>query len=505
MTHLVMFMHGTGGQDYDAIRVGTSYGDVIGLELIGVPNGNPGNNVYAGTTVTLSQRAALNTGPFPMSFQWRSNGVDLLDATQPTLVLTDPSPDFTADYSVVVNNYYGMLTSGVRRVTVLPAVPPLFTEQPSAVTRYLGAPTATFTAGVDGTPPFSFQWKHANTNIPGATEQSLTVGPIGLEDAGQYTVMVTNIFGWTNSTPAALTVLAPPAGSYAAAVTALSPFGYWRLDDDTNTVIYDAWGGNHGTAVDPTNIQFAVAGAPYGGFPSGHKAIAVVNGAAPSRLNLPKPPVFSNTMTFAAWFYGDFMFLSRNAYANSYGLEKNEGGALRFNWAGTVWETGLAVTLDAWTFLALVVEPDRVTLHAGVDRAPLMTLTAEGQVILNSDEVGDQALLGPLALGRNPWPWADDGSGAAGWATLNATMSDVAIFYSSLTPAEVEALYLAGIGFAIEATQDGAGNLILNWPPGATLQQADSVEGPYTDMTEAFPPHYEPILPTGDKFYRLKR
>jgi len=287
MTQLVLFMHGFGGQDYDAIRVGTTYGDAIGLELIGAPNGSPGNTVYAGTTLTLSQSAGLNSGAFPMAFQWRSNSVDILDATNSTLVLNGPTTDFTADYSVIVSNYYGVLTSGVRHVTILPAVPPFVVTPPASITRYLGAPATTLSIVADGTPPFTYQWKHAGTNIGPATTTSvvtntLAVGPITLANAGQYSVFITNQFGSTNSTLATLTVITPAPQSYQAAVTALSPYGYWRLDDDTNSVIYDAWGGNHGTAIDLSNINFGAAGAAYVGFPANHKAIQVFNGGSPS-------------------------------------------------------------------------------------------------------------------------------------------------------------------------------------------------------------------------------
>ena len=74
MTQLLMFMHGA-NVEYDAIRVGTTYADVIGSETIGAPTASPSATEYAGTTVTLTGNAPVNSGLFPMTYQWLSNSV----------------------------------------------------------------------------------------------------------------------------------------------------------------------------------------------------------------------------------------------------------------------------------------------------------------------------------------------------------------------------------------------------------------------------------------------
>ena len=128
MTQLLVWQYGTGPSIQDGVRVGTAWSDVVGLEIIGAPNASPHSTVYAGTPVTLSTLyAGLNTTPFPMTYQWLSNSVALdPTATNATLVLTSTTPAFTADYSLVAGNAYGMLTSAVTHVTVNPAVPPFY-------------------------------------------------------------------------------------------------------------------------------------------------------------------------------------------------------------------------------------------------------------------------------------------------------------------------------------------------------------------------------------------
>lgn len=538
MTRFLLWGHGQGATLVDGIRVGTTYGDVIGLELFGAPTASPGSTVYAGTDVTLGANAGLNTSAFPMAFQWRSNSVDILDQTNSTLTLTNPTTAFTADYSVAVSNYYGTYTN-VLHVTVNPAVPPFFVAggKPVSITRYLGAPTATFKAVVDGTPPFTYQWKHAGTNIGSATitstaNNTLTFGPIALADAGNYSVTVTNQFGSTNSAvpgPAAtLTVLAPAAGSYAGVLTSYTNlYGYWRLDENVttnDTALYDNWGNNSGNVNysdltnNPANWTFEAAGVAGVGFNTPHFAISKGNQfwTAPYRLDLSRLPGYSNTMTFAMWVNtgnnDGCALMARNGYGNAYGLETATvtdvvTNNLRFDWGGGIaWDSGLVVPRNTWTFVALVVEPGQATVYMGTNKTSLVSATSDPLLVFSSGDNGDAATsLSPLVVGRNPWPWAESGNGSQ-WASWVGTYSDVSVIYESLTPAQIQSLYEAGIGLWIDSKPDGAGNTILNWLPGHTLQQADNVQGPYTDIGAATPPYSVPLSPaTATKFYRIKQ
>ncbi|MBW8865301.1 MAG: hypothetical protein JF609_10350 [Verrucomicrobia bacterium] len=525
MTQLLVWMHGQ-NVEYDAIRVGTMYGDVIGFELIGAPKGSPGNTVYAGTTVTISQNASLNNGTFPMSFQWLSNSVPVTDATNSTLVLANPTVAATADYSVIASNFYEMATSAVTHITVNPAVSPFFTAKPVSITRYVGSPAATFKASVDGTPPFTYQWQHAGTNIGSATitanqNNTLVLPPITLADAGNYSVIVTNAFGSTNSGNVTLTEIAPSAGSYAAAVTALSPWGYWRLDDlvtSNNPLIYDQWGDHQGQAVDVNNLIFGAAGSTYVGFSQPHLASVVNQTGGPTiRLNLAKLPYYTNTMTFTMWVNGGCQFVNHNGYNSGWGLEDN-GGSLQFDWNGydpngknsVTWNSGLSSGGSGWKFVALVVEPTQATVYVGTSQFSLVSATSgllatANGAFTNSDSttIGDTAGLYPFGVGRNQWPWADDGNGAP-WATDGGTWSDVAIYYQSLTPTQIQNLYLAGVGLAVQGTPDGSGNLILNWIPVATLQEASSITGPWTDVGGSPTPPYNVPMSAAQKFYRVR-
>jgi hypothetical protein len=70
-------------------------------------------------------------------------------------------------------------------------LPPVIIVQPLDQTIRANA-SATFSVSVAGTPPLSFQWSLNSTNIPGATNFSLTISNVQPPDAGTYAVAITN-------------------------------------------------------------------------------------------------------------------------------------------------------------------------------------------------------------------------------------------------------------------------------------------------------------------------
>jgi hypothetical protein len=531
LTQLLMWMHGP-NVEYDAVRMGTTYADVVGLETIGSPVATPFSTVYAGTTVSLSDAyAQVDSANTPMSYQWLKGGTPInpainSTATNSTLVLSNTVVGDTGDYSVSLNNAFGAITSLVTHVTVNLPVAPFFTAKPVPTTFYVGSSAATFSCAANGTPNFTYQWYQGATPIGSPTTTSALTNSISLPvltsgSAGAYSVTVQNAYGSTNSGPVNLTVLTPMAGSYAAKVLSYSPWGYWRLDDNvtpTNTALYDEWGGNNGYVVDVSAPTYQVAAAPYSGFPNFHLGLWLTNNVT-CRVDLPKLPVWSNSMTLAYWVNnGSVQMCTMNGYGNGYGLYNNSG-ELIFEWASLGapsasggLDTGLNLqTLgytNGWTFVALVVSPTGANIYLGNNTSNLVTASLTGLALPDSTTAGDTAGLYPPGLGRMEYPFSEDGGGA-GYNTEPGTWSDVALFYSSLTPSQVSSLYLAGVGsglsLSITGKPDGAGNLILNWTPGGVLQQASSVTGTYTDVAGSPVPLYSvPMAKTGNVFYRVR-
>jgi uncharacterized delta-60 repeat protein len=159
----------------------------------------------AGSSIVLY---VVADGTPPISYQWRKDGVDLADggvvsdATTPNLTLTGVLHADGGDYTVVISNAYGMLTSEVATVTV---VDPVITRQPVNVAGNAGA-TVVLSVEAAGTPPLSYQWSKGGTSLAGATTSSLTLTNLQAADAGAYRVVVTNVYGILLSTTVSVTI-----------------------------------------------------------------------------------------------------------------------------------------------------------------------------------------------------------------------------------------------------------------------------------------------------------
>ncbi len=95
-----------------------------------------------------------------------------------------------------------------------PETPPIITSQPAGQAAGLGA-TATFSVGAFGAMPFGYQWQFNHSNILAAanataTNATLVLNNVQPANAGNYSVLVSNPFGSTNSSNAVLTFLFPP-------------------------------------------------------------------------------------------------------------------------------------------------------------------------------------------------------------------------------------------------------------------------------------------------------
>jgi hypothetical protein len=74
-----------------------------------------GTNLYVGDTAQLTVAA---NGTWPLAYLWRKDGVPLDGRTTTMLTLTNASPTDIGDYTVVVTNAFGSVTSTVARVNV---------------------------------------------------------------------------------------------------------------------------------------------------------------------------------------------------------------------------------------------------------------------------------------------------------------------------------------------------------------------------------------------------
>lgn len=160
--------------------------------------------VGAGTNVTFSVTA---NGDSPLSCKWRFNGVDLVASDSLVLALPGVSVGSAGEYSVVITNRAGAITSRVAVLSVL--VPPGIVRQPLDCTNNLGT-RAEFSVSIVGSEPLAFQWQWGGTNIGGANSTNHVIPAVTAESFGGYSVIVSNSVGSVTSRIAVLNVLTAP-------------------------------------------------------------------------------------------------------------------------------------------------------------------------------------------------------------------------------------------------------------------------------------------------------
>jgi hypothetical protein len=150
-----------------------------------VTNGNP-----ASFTISASSLS-------PMGYQWQKDGTTLTDggntagSSTSTLTVSTITLNDAGNYTVVITNSYGSVTSSVATLTVIPATPAIITPPTaSAITYGQTLASSILSGGVASTPgAFAF----VNTNLApnaGITNVSVIFTPI---DSTNYTISITNV------------------------------------------------------------------------------------------------------------------------------------------------------------------------------------------------------------------------------------------------------------------------------------------------------------------------
>jgi hypothetical protein len=160
-------------------------------------------------TVTQGQDASFSVvanGSPPFGYQWRLNKTNLSGATNASLTLTNVQASQSGDYTVVVTNPAGSVTSQVATLTV--NLPPTITTQPQSQAVTQGQ-SVSFSVMVSGSVPLSYQWYFNGLALSGATAPVLMLTNVQPTQSGDYTVVVANTAASATSAVASLAV-APP-------------------------------------------------------------------------------------------------------------------------------------------------------------------------------------------------------------------------------------------------------------------------------------------------------
>ena len=374
--------------------------------------------------------------------------------------------------------------------------PPVITAQPFAAYHLLAGGSATIKAsGYGGLNGAGF-WQKWNgsawvnvtnggdyANVTTTTVGTLQVGALTLTnvtaaDAASYQLVITNVGSGLSvaSSPTVVTLLSnPPANSFEA--VALTPgYGltaFWPLNETTSIVpgnpqveAFDIWGGwngyygtnagnggynqysgtQYGSPVSgpmPTSVPGFPGGVVDSGFPANNTALGTASNTPAAYVTTLGSPTFApNTTnyTIAAWIEPEYVAVE----AQYVGLVVlNSGGqydGLTFassDYLGYIVDnnrspntSALSPPSNQWSFVALVVSNTSATLYMGNTNgfySSAFTLTT------NIYQPWGTA----LAIGGDP---ANNPI-----YTFNGSISSVAIFSNSLSPAQLGYLYAAGL------------------------------------------------------------
>ena len=365
---------------------------------------------------TLATFSVVAAGTALLSYQWLFNGANINDATNATLALTNVQLSQAGSYAAMVSNDVGATNSVDAILTVTVPPPPTITSQPASRTNIEGT-LATFSVTANGAGLLSYQWQFNGTDINDATNATLMLANVQLNQTGNYAVMVTSPYGSTASSNAVLTVtvpacVPPPSGMMA----------WWRGEGDAS----DAVGASGGTLVGAA------------GFNTGEVGQGFSFDGTSSYVSIPDSPLLdtiSNRFTVELWFRvnatsanGDWAGIVAKGNT-SWRLQAYGAEALTFSATGTSGgdlQGTRNVNDGQWHHVACVYDGTNMFLYT--DGTLDVSKPSTGLIAQNNY---------PVAIGANANPpgvnYLFDGS-----------VDEVALYNRALSADEIAAIYIVG-------------------------------------------------------------
>jgi len=415
----------------------------------------PAQPVVIGDELDLSVDAG---GTPTLTYQWRKDLVAIGGATSANFAKPNVQAGDAGSYDVIVANSFGSVTSGVAVVTTQNATAPVVQQGPVSRTLYTGGTLDLSVLATGG--GLHYQWKRSNTNLPGATASSYIVPSVTTNNAGSYTVLVTNNLGSVTAGPAVITIQGYGTNSYEGQIIASAPEAWWRLDEAPgSTYLFDAMGrhdgyySNQNSTVPP--VTLGVPGALGG---DANTAISFDRtggfGLVPYSAALNNIP----TYTYEAWVKTADLSTYQVPFSSS---DANGGlwwamvtGTTPVTWepGGSggyfdIWTTGgnvftaLQTASGVWTHLVMMYDANRIISGTHYPWLFYVNGTTDGFVwTLGANTINAS---GPFVIG------GFSNATAIVNAMFNGQVDEIAVYKRALTPAEITSHYTVGVGSTV--------------------------------------------------------
>lgn len=298
-------------------------------------------------------------------------------------------------------------------------LPPGILVQPQSRTVAAGG-SALFAVTASGSPLLNYSWQFDSTPIPGATASSLLLTNLQAEQAGSYSVIVTNLFGSVTSSLATLTITsAPPCGGIPAGLVS-----WWPGEGAANDIV----SGNDGTLQGGAAFTPGIVGLAFSFDPA--NGTVIVPDASNLRL--------TNQLTIEAWINTRSTTTYRSIVAKIGGVGGNNG--YQFDLAGSSFEGLFNSPGQGWPS-SRITSPPLITTGVWYHVAwtydqSAMKLYLNGQPVL-TNVIGAKPIA---ASSSNLHISGDDNN----HVYFDGQIDEPAVYNRALSAAEIAAIYNAG-------------------------------------------------------------
>src|SRR6266568_270117 len=303
-------------------------------------------------------------------------------------------------------------------------VRPTIVSQPASQTIAVGA-SATFSVVVSGTPPFIYQWHKGGASIPGATNSAHTIASAQTNDAGAYSVVISNAFGFATSSNAMLTVV-PSSTNWFAAPAGL--VGWWKAEGNAS----DSAGTNNGSTPYGISYTNGEVGQTFNFNGSGQKV------TVPDYDDLK----LTNSLTIEGWVFargpGFILFRGDSRPGlDPYALSVETSGVLQLLISdatnnNAILRSSAALPTDQWKHVAATLDGAAGDLSLYIDGA----LVAQTNTTIRPLRDLDPSYGPGLAIGGH--------ASTYNYFPFNGMIDEISLYSRALGQSQIQGIYNAG-------------------------------------------------------------